>query len=266
MITLKKQLIGIENGRNFRELGGYQTLQGKKIKFHKLIRSGHLGDLSSADREQLTAYGVHYDLDFRTKQEVIEKPDRVPEGAIYEFDPVFSDDLTNASKGVGEVDIWAKNDPDFGFQHMLKAYDDMIQGDSAQKAYRRFFTLLLENDQEDQSMLFHCTAGKDRTGFAAFILLSALQVPLKTIQADYLLTNEVTQDFIAFKLAQGKADGVNANVLQSIKDIQSVHAAYLDHALATVKAQYGGIDAYLQKAMQLSKEDLHDLRELYLTD
>lgn len=94
------KLIGIQNGRNFRELGGYKTVSGQTIKYNKLLRTGNLADLSSSDLELLQNHGVKYDVDFRTEKEKNDHPDRVPEGAKYVFDPVFSDDLTNASKGI----------------------------------------------------------------------------------------------------------------------------------------------------------------------
>lgn len=72
----------------------------------------------------------------------------------------------------------------------------MIESEPAQKAYRKFFDVLLENTVDGESVIFHCTAGKDRTGFGALLALSALGVPLNTIKKDYLLTNITTKDFV----------------------------------------------------------------------
>ena len=74
------KLIGIQNGRNFRELGGYKTVSGQTIKYNKLLRTGNLADLSPFDKQFLTDYGVKYDVDFRSKEEVDNQPDRVPDG------------------------------------------------------------------------------------------------------------------------------------------------------------------------------------------
>ena len=123
---LINQLIGVTSGRNFRELGGYETLSGKKIKMHKLLRTGNLADLSLFDKQFLTDYGVKYDVDFRSKEEVDNQPDRVPDGVEYIYDPVFSEDLTNSSKSLNDLNKQAANDADFGFDHMHYAYEDMI--------------------------------------------------------------------------------------------------------------------------------------------
>ena len=79
---------------------------------------------------------------------------------------------------------------------MFFAYEDMINGQTAQKAYRKFFDLLLTNDKDKNALLFHCTAGKDRTGFGALLILSALGVPFTTIRYDYTLTNITTKSFV----------------------------------------------------------------------
>ena len=263
---LTNQLIGVTSGRNFRELGGYETLSGKKIKMHKLLRTGNLADLSPFDKQFLTDYGVKYDVDFRSKEEVDNQPDRVPDGVEYIYDPVFSEDLTNSSKSITDLDTQAHDDADFGFNHMHYAYEDMIESKPAQKAYRKFFDVLLENTVDGESVIFHCTAGKDRTGFGALLALSALGVPLNTIKKDYLLTNITTKDFVDSMVEHARQNGKNENVLQSIRDIQSVRSEYLDHAVKVLNDEYGGINNYLRDVMKLSSADIMKLRNIYLED
>ena len=263
---LTNQLIGVTSGRNFRELGGYETMSGKKIKMHKLLRTGNLADLSPFDKQFLTDYGVKYDADFRSKEEVDNQPDRVPDGVEYIYDPVFSEDLTNSSKSLTDLDTQAHDDADFGFNHMHYAYEDMIESEPAQKAYRKFFDVLLENTVDGESVIFHCTAGKDRTGFGALLALSALGVPLNTIKKDYLLTNITTKDFVDSMVEHARQNGKNENVLQSIRDIQSVRSEYLDHAVKVLNDEYGGINNYLRDVMKLSSADIMKLRNIYLED
>lgn len=258
------KLIGITSGRNFRELGGYKTTTGQEIKRHKLVRSGNLADLSDEDVTFLENYGVKYDVDFRSKQEATDHPDRVPAGALYEFDPVFSEDLTNASKGIFALEENAEKDPEYGYKHMFYAYEDMIKSKSAQKAYRKFFDLLLSNDKDNEVLLFHCTAGKDRTGFGALLALSALGVPFSTIKYDYGLTNVTTADFVNTMLAKAAANGASKKVLQAINDVQSVYPEYMDHAVYLLNKEYGGINEYLRTIMNLSANDIMDLRRIYL--
>lgn len=263
---LTNQLIGVTSGRNFRELGGYKTLSGKKIKMHKILRTGNLADLSLLDLDFLKDYGVKTVVDFRSQAEVDKQPDRVPEGAKYEFNPVFSEDLTNSSKSITDLENQSKQDADFGFDHMLYAYEDMIESDSARKAYRSFFDELLANDKDNEALIFHCTAGKDRTGFGALLILTALGVPLQTIKKDYLLTNITTRDFIEGLVERERKQGKNENTLQSIRDIQSVRPEYIDHALKVLNDNYGSINNYLREVMKLSSADIMKLRQIYLED
>lgn len=267
MEELKKdRLIGVVHGNNFRELGGYQTTSGKTIKYHKLLRTGHFADLDQKDLDYLTSYGLKYDVDFRTKKEITDKPDKVPAGCQYEWTPVFSEDLTNSSKGIDDLTTVAKDDAHWGYNHMLFAYEDMIVSEPAKKAYRHFFDLLLANDQDGQSLAFHCTAGKDRTGYACLLILHVLGVPLPTIMADYMLTNQTIAGFVQGMLDEAKKEGDNDNILQAITDIQTVHKSYLTHAIDVLNDKFGGIDSYLRNELHLTLQEMSSLRDIYLED
>lgn len=263
---LTNQLIGVTSGRNFRELGGYKTLSGKTIKYHKLLRTGHLADLSTFDLDFLADYSFKYDIDFRSNEEMTAQPDRVPKTAEYVADPVFSEDLTNSSKSITDLEKQSHDDADFGFNHMLFAYEDMVESEHAQNAYRKFFETLLKNDKDHEAVIFHCTAGKDRTGFGALLVLTALGVPLRTIRKDYLLTNVTTKDFVDGMVRRAREKGNNDNTIQSLRDVQSVHAEYIDHAIKVMTDDYGSINNFLRDVMKLSSADIMDLRRIYLDD
>ncbi|WEV51007.1 tyrosine-protein phosphatase [Lactobacillus sp. ESL0731] len=262
--NLTNQLIGVKSGRNFRELGGYKTTDGKTVKMHKLLRTANLGTLDATDLKFLHDYGVKYIVDFRSQAEVDHEPDRIPEGAEYDYDPVFSEDLTNASRSIEDVMKQGQKNPHAGFEHMLFAYDDMITSEAAQKAYRRFFDLLLANDEDGNSLIFHCTAGKDRTGVGALLILTALGVPLDTIKQDYLLTNVATADFVKRMLEQAKEDGADDATLNILKDFQTVHVEYIEHVLTTINEKYGSVNNYLRDIMKLTDAEISKLRKIYL--
>lgn len=81
------RIIAVTGGLNFRELGGYPTIDGHTVKWHKLIRTAGLADLTPADQQHLTDYGVVADVDFRSKDEQLQSPDKVPTGVNYHFSP-----------------------------------------------------------------------------------------------------------------------------------------------------------------------------------
>lgn len=163
-----QRVLTVPGGINFRELGGYSTKDGRKIKWHKVIRTGGLDQLTPAGQALLDDYGVRYDIDFRSPQEVLDAPDRIPANAKYVYAPVFNVDETRNSDGTDKMTANLEKHPDSGFKHMLKVYQMVADEQHAKDEYRRFFDNLLANDQPDSTLLFHCTAGKDRTGMGRY--------------------------------------------------------------------------------------------------
>lgn len=254
--------MNIHHGYNFRDLGGYRTQDGKRLRAHRLVRSGGLDRLSDRDVAFLHQYGVRVDVDFRTQDERREKPDRLPDSARYIADPVFSEDKTQVSKTWAEEQRLFANDPKAGYHNMLRTYRDLALSDSAQQAYREFFDLAL--GESDHTLLFHCSAGKDCTGMAAVYVLSALGVDQATIRKDYLATNTFIQPALAEVLTKARLEGGNQNMLQGLTDIWTVYPEYLDTALAAINETYGDMQHYLHDALKLTDHQLTTLRQLYL--
>ncbi|MEJ6347974.1 tyrosine-protein phosphatase [Holzapfeliella sp. He02] len=257
-------MIGVKNGSNFRELTGYKNKDGLTIKPNKLLRSGHLGDLSDADMKVLKDHGLTYDMDFRSQEEITAVPDRVPEGVEYVWNPVFSQDLTDNSKSATELADETTDDPKFGFNRMIYAYHDIVLGEKAQKAYRKFFDYLLKNDQDNEALLFHCTAGKDRTGMAGVFLMHALGMDYETIKEDYLLTNQASKPYIDNRLGLVEEKGGDPVTYQAVKDLVSVQEGYINYALELMDKDFGGIDNYLKDILGVTDDKIKKLREIYL--
>jgi protein-tyrosine phosphatase len=152
------QVLDITNGFNFRDLGGYRTTDGRTLASRRLIRSASLDYLSDSELAYLADYGVRHVVDFRSAQEQEASPDRIPEGAKYLFDPVFSVDETLTSQSPESLAANFSADPVEGREHMKQTYIDLVNQASAQQAYRKFFDVLLDNTApEHTSVLFHCT-------------------------------------------------------------------------------------------------------------
>lgn len=261
---MENKLIGIKSGRNFRELGGYQTSNGKTIKMHKILRSGHLAELDDVDIGLLKNYQLKYDIDFRSKEEVEKEPDRVPEGVQYLYNPVFSSDLTDNSKSIDELLEETDSDPNFGFNNMMLSYEDIVTSSDAQHAYRTFFQFLLENTEEKETLLFHCTAGKDRTGMGAVFLLNALGVDFSTIKQDYLLSNVTTKENYD-RLTKLVLDrGGDENTVQAVQALMRVDERYLNHAMNIINNNYGGLNEYTKNIFGMDHDNISQLRNIYL--
>ncbi|WP_461225930.1 tyrosine-protein phosphatase [Lacticaseibacillus suihuaensis] len=255
----------LQQAANCRDLGGYQTQDGRLLRYHKLLRSGRLDQLSAADCQSLRDYGVVYDVDLRSPEERAKAPDRVPAGVTYVFDPVLPVDQTAAAK---QADQLRRSqfavDPQAGRRHMIALYRDLPRHASAQKAYRRLFDLLLANNQPGQALLFHCTSGKDRTGLGAVLVLTALGVDSAMIRADYLAANRFLTATTAALLATVRAAGGSQALEASTRSLASVDAAYLDAALATIAQDFGGLERYLLEGLGLTAAKRRTLQALYL--
>ena len=258
----------IQNGFNFRELGGYQTIEGKHLKKRKLLRSAALSNLSEQDLNYLDEYGLRYDIDFRSPSEKQKQPDRIPSQTAYHFAPVFTVDETKSQSDDRAEDDRLMNEKNAGFKQMLDAYNDIVLSDNAKKAYRKFFDLLLANDRDDQSVIFHCSAGKDRTGMGAVYALTALGVDQDTIRADYLVSNEFLKLRRNFKPASERIPVQQQSAIYSenMQALSFVSGKYLDCALGTMQREYGTLDHYLESELGVDKQQRKDLQKIYLED
>lgn len=257
------RILKVTGGLNFRELGGYPTVDGHTVKWHKLVRTSGLDKLTAADQNNLANYGVVTDVDFRSKDEQSQAPDKVPTGATYKFLPVFPDgDRTDASASQADLERQFSSDPQAGYRHMLDVYRQMVTLESAQQAYHDFLATLLTNTKPDQAVLFHCTAGKDRTGMGAFLTLNALGVDPQVIRRDYLLTNQTITPVVDKMVAQatGKSDAFIAN----IKALATVNPDYFDTAAKVINTQYRGVQDFLHDVLDFSHKDIATLKQLYL--
>ena len=239
----KPLLLDIKHGFNFRDLGSYKTLDGRKIKKHKILRSANLAYLSERDVNYLDDYGLRYDVDFRSISENEVEPDRISNNVHYHFNPVFSEDETRSTKKDQETRYKTYSKiKNAGFEDMLKAYKDIVLTDGAKKAYRQFFDLLLANDKENE----------------------ALGVDSKIIHQDYLASNIYTETVRAKKIAD--VSGMGPVMSANIKALFEVNEAYLNHALQLMKDNFGGINNYLHTELKLNEQEVSDLRKIYLTD
>jgi len=266
MANDNERVLNLEKGVNFRELGGYQTTDGRTVKYHKILRSAGLADLTDADLQYLKDYGLKIDVDFRSKQEIDKKPDKRPAGVRYVWAPVFEEDETKSSEVqsdsyIPEID----GDPTDGYAHMVDVYRDIITKDSSKAAYRKFFNQLLLNKNDNEVLIFHCSAGKDRTGMGAVFLLTALGVPFETIKEDYLLTNVANKEFVTDLLGLLDSKGYkDPDVINSVKDLMTVHYNYLATAIKTINKTYGNIDKYIKNELKVSPSEIESLKKIYL--
>ncbi|MBQ3285861.1 MAG: tyrosine-protein phosphatase [Ruminococcus sp.] len=265
-----QQAISLDSVKNARELGGYRTTDGRTVKSGLLLRAGKLNDISKKDIRTLTeAYRLGYIIDFRMSMELPKAPDPVIEGTEYHHLDVI-DTEAFFSEGAPGVDIGALDDLQIaemtinsGIQND-RMYIGFLAGKMGKRAYSEFFHILLEADP-DRAVLWHCTSGKDRTGLAAMLLLTACGVDEETIIGDYLLTNEYHAEKIAatrrFLSEKGYDDGF---IDQAVIVYAAVNENYLRNAITFLKNEYGSVDGYIRDGLKITQEEINSLKEKYL--
>jgi protein-tyrosine phosphatase len=254
-----------QDAHNFRDLGGLRARDGRSVRHGRLFRSGHWGKLEDRDLAFVAGLGIARVIDFRIAHEVETLPDRVPEGVRRDHLPIEGGGMPiseiSAALMAGHPE---RIDPDY----LVKANRGYVRAHT--KELRQFVHALLES--EGRPLAFHCTAGKDRTGMAAALVLSALDVPREAILEDYLRSNAMRtevratmmREFTAIATARVGAEHAHRLDLRSVENLLVVKRDYLQAAWDAIDADYGGTDAYLAQGLGLTRADRDALRATYL--
>lgn len=260
---MKPNILPVETVRNPRDLGGYQGFDGRKIKMHRLLRTGKIHGLSEHDKNFLEEYGLKKIIDLRSKQERKNCPDDKMTG-VEHFDFALSE--TDNTKGGGKdvESTFAKYRVDqyAGFKMMCDRYYSHIHNEHAQRSISQILELLANT--EDGAVLYHCSEGKDRTGLVTVIVLYILGVDLETIRQDYLFSNYMLNDYRAKRDKMFKKNGENLIFRSNMRILGSVSDAFFDTALITIEKEFGGMDNFLKNQLSVTPDLKEALREIYL--
>lgn len=237
-LVVAERTVALPGGVNFRDLGGYRTADGRAVRWGQVYRAGSLAELSDDDVAALGALGLRLVCDLRSPDEVARRPDRLPPGASYDHRPI-----------VGEVGRLRRVVTLYRKRHRVQelleeVYRVMLDQNSATFAA----VLRLAADPANRPLVIHCTAGKDRTGLVAALLLLALGVPEETVVADYTLSN------LAFEVLAGRMRPEMSRLYSfgfgevQLRPFLLAEARTLRGALAYLRHRYGSLDWYFQRA------------------
>ena len=248
-------------GNNFRELGGYRADEGKTVKWGQIYRGFPTGRLTTeADRARLDGLGLRLILDLRSESEAAEQPDYVPDGArLVRICGLCHPDGSEISFSPGDIEKLLKGKKDEEHNLADAMYEQMIFHN---KAYKELFRAL---EAGETPILFHCTAGKDRTGVAAMLILLALGASDETICADYARTNlcraAEIEKAMADHAAEIAADPAQRMRWQTSAGVDPETAPFV---LRTIRQDYGSAESYLEAEYGLTPARLMRLRRMYL--
>ena len=230
---------------NFRDLGGHVTATGDTVRRHRLLRSDHLGALTTEDMARVTALNVRRVFDLRgvtERETAVCALDGVTVHSL-SIEPTIVQvlsDLTDAGHKLTRAEVVG---------HMQDTYRGFVRHNT-----HRFASLFSHLVESDDPLVFHCTAGKDRTGFAAALILLALGVSRDDVMRDYLLTNQRLKPKTDWK-------GLTPEVASVLYRVQP---EFLDAAFDAVQQKYGSLEAYFREGLGLRDAERAQLKALYL--
>src|ERR1700688_1724391 len=231
---------------NFRDLGGYPGKDGRSVRWRQIFRSNHLGHVTAPDIEVLRGLGLKSAFDFRGTEERV--------GALCGIEEITVHSLPIEPTGVATLRARAATgvalSPADAVDVMRDSYRNYVRYNTP--CFRALFSHLLE---DRAPLVVHCTAGKDRTGFACALILHALGVPDEVISEDYLLTNRFYR-----RDPSGSSD-LPGEVHQVLGSVQS---SFLAAAFEAIDTDYGDLENYFSEGLGLGAQQRAALASRYL--
>lgn len=232
-----ERVLPMQGAANLRDLGGYETADGRHVKWRTVLRGDDLHALTDADLETLAQIPLRSAIDFRDSVEVAAAPDRLPATVEHRYWlPIATGSLANIDS------LTAENSP----MLLVSANRSFVR--DWQGVYTEFFRLLQQ--EGNAPLVFHCTAGKDRTGYGALLFLLSLGVERQTAIDDYMLSAETLREKYAPLVAAHP----------EMAPLMTVRREYIEAALDEIDRSYGGVERYLTANLGV---DLERMRELY---
>ena len=258
------RVLPYEGGVNFRDLGGYVTRDGQTLRWGKLYRCGKLDDLSAQAIDEIAALGIKTKIDLRYPDEVQMYPSS--SAAFPKAENIVWQAVDDKSHSIlkGSQKAKERGGQD-GLRTLMKDRYVMYL-----KSHAPIFSQMLRKIANAQTpLVFHCAAGKDRTGVAAAIILSLLDVDRDTILQDYMITQEqlgakleswalggasIDSQYLAFM------DMVNNAPYETIKPLFDADESYLKHCFSHIDSQYGGFESYAKNELGLTASLLEQIK------
>ena len=252
------RLLNFQGIPNFRDLGGYQTSDGKQVKWGVLYRAGTLAHASDSDVHNLQQLHLSALIDFRSAAEKEEEPNRLPDPQGFNLVEIPTLDDGNKAL-VGEImeridsGTFDDFDPDYAMTQANRQFASEFT-----PQFRQFAHTVL--DADGAPVLWHCSAGKDRTGFAAAVLLRILDVPPEVVLQDYMASREYAlaarrSQLLLLRVFKGQEAADKLAIMMGVEE------SWLAAAFAKIDEQWGDFDNYVKLGLELNDTDIERLRQ-----
>jgi protein-tyrosine phosphatase len=238
--------LNLAGASNFRDLGGYPARDGRTVCWRQIFRSNHLGHLTEADIDVLRPLGLKSAFDFRGTEERVAALCGLQEISVHSLPIEPTVVATLRARRAAGVALSSADALDV----MRESYRNYVRYNTP--SFRALFTHLLE---DRAPLVIHCTAGKDRTGFACALILHALDVPDDLIAEDYLLTNRFYR----------RDPSASSDLPEEVSRVlASVQTSFLATAFEAISADYGNLENYFSEGLGLGAQERAGLQARYL--
>ena len=238
--------LNLAGASNFRDLGGYPGMDGRRVRWRQIFRSNHLGHLTETDVEVLRPLGLKSAFDFRGTEERVAATCGLAEIAVHSL-PIEPTVVAALRARLAEGVALSSAD---ALDVMRDSYRNYVRYSTP--SFRVLFTHLLE---DRAPLVIHCTAGKDRTGFACALILHALGVSDEVIAEDYLLTNRF------YRRDPSASSDLPDDVSQVLGSVQ---ASFLAAGFEAIRADHGDLESYFTCGLGLGAAERAELEARYL--
>lgn len=235
---------------NFRDIGGIKTKDGAIVKWGKIYRSDNLSQLKNREFDKFKSLNIQTVYDLRTPGEIKGKEDNLPDGVKYIHMPIVKDSADVLASIKGKV-VRGQITEEQSLLFMTNLYSSIVSDNIAE--LRDMVNYVI---QSESPVLYHCSAGKDRTGIVTALLLSILNVDRQTIINEYLLSDYYRREKLEGILKKAKAAKVIIPRLSigAIQNFMDVDERYINTAFNVIDTKYGGIDNYIHNQLQITDE------------
>lgn len=252
----------LQGVRNFRDIGGHRTADGRRVRRGRVCRSGHLAAATDDDLRTLERLGVTVVIDFRGPGDIaVEGEDRLPPGArlvsIPMYDPARSADIRSLIYDSPPEVVLAHFGDGRAAEAMVRGARTLVSDAQRVEQYGQMLRTIVDNDG---ATLIHCSAGKDRTGWAASLMLLALGVPETAVIEHYLESNAHRPDH-AIRMAEFARAGIDRSVLEPLFEVRE---EYKRAALDALETEWGGIEGYVRNGLRITDDELARFRSRML--
>ena len=246
------------NINNFRDISGYANEDGKLMKKNRIFRGASLHNISNQDAEYLYKnLGIKYILDYRDEKEALSKKDIYTNDMIYERISALiikNDKFQGFDFGELLSKEMDENNLHFMMDYLMEGYENMPFNNPA---YHKLFELLIKNEG---NVYFHCSAGKDRTGLGAFLVMIALGVSEKDCINEYLLSNNYLKTFVETFYKENK---ISMELKEYAYELLYVNEKYIKISIAKIKEKYHDYYEFLKKEYGIDEEKRSILKSIY---